>query len=81
MKKLYHLFLARSILFSPHSPFFKKIYETRLKIVRFNGIIVEVYYLNSKEDTEMGKNRQDVPMNLKWKLEDIFESLEAWEST
>jgi oligoendopeptidase F len=29
----------------------------------------------------MGKNRQDVPANLKWNLEDIFASVEEWEST
>ena len=26
----------------------------------------------------MAKNRQDVPSNLKWRLNDIFESLDAW---
>ncbi len=31
-----------------------------------------------KEDLNMGKNRQDVPANLKWRLEDIFESIDAW---
>ena len=29
----------------------------------------------------MGKNRQDVAENLKWRLSDIFESLEAWNAT
>ena len=34
-----------------------------------------------KEDIKMGKNRQDVAENLKWRLSDIFESLEAWNAT
>ena len=29
----------------------------------------------------MGKNRQDVAANLKWRLDDIFESLDAWNET
>ena len=29
----------------------------------------------------MAKNRQDVPANLKWKLEDIFANLDAWNET
>ena len=29
----------------------------------------------------MGKNRQDVAENLKWRLSDIFESLDAWNAT
>ena len=27
----------------------------------------------------MAKNRADVPAHLKWRVEDIFESLEAWD--
>ncbi len=29
----------------------------------------------------MGKNRQDVALNLKWKLDDIFTSIDEWNST
>ncbi|MBE6646675.1 MAG: oligoendopeptidase F [Ruminococcaceae bacterium] len=29
----------------------------------------------------MGKNRQDVPQNLKWRLDDIFASVEEWNKT
>ena len=36
---------------------------------------------DNKEDIKMGKNRQDVAQNLKWRLSDIFESLDAWNET
>ena len=38
-------------------------------------------YFSLKEDIKMGKNRQDVAENLKWRLSDIFESLDAWNAT
>jgi len=52
-----------------------------LKIRDYNDIITLYDNFSLKEDIKMGKNRQDVPQNLKWRLDDIFASVEEWNKT
>ena len=44
------------------------------------GDIIIIYIIFTEENT-MAKNRCDVPENLKWCLEDIFESVDEWNKT
>ena len=52
-----------------------------MKIRDYNDIITLYDNFSLKEDIKMGKNRQDVPQNLKWRLDDIFASVEEWNKT